>query len=104
MNIVHFPKIDITLQNMNYHRKLVGVSYQTLSFVVFKDNKIVAYVGIELESIKNETFCDCRGYNCGISKFKGLPAEDIQRNFEDQLQRIDGGSKNLRISLPGSTK
>ena len=55
----------------------------------------MAYVGIELESIKNETLCDCRGYNCGISKFSGMSAEDIKANFEDRLQKLEGDQKYL---------
>ena len=64
----------------------------------------MAYVGIELESIKNETFCDCRGYNCGISKFKGMPAADIKKNFEDRLQQTKGDRTNMKISTVCSTR
>ena len=57
----------------------------------------VSYVGIELENIRNETFYDCRGYNCGISKFKGLPSMDVKRNFEERWQRL---SNNKDIIIP----
>ena len=49
---------------------------------------VVTYDGIELENIRNESFYDCRGYNCGISKFKGLPSMDVKRNFEERWQNF----------------
>ena len=53
-----------------------------------KQSMVVTYDGIELENIRNESFYDCRGYNCGISKFKGLPSMDVKRNFEERWQKL----------------
>ena len=58
---------------------------------------LVSYVGIEFENIGNETFYDCRGYNCGISKFKGMPSMDVKRNFEERWQKL---SNNKDIIIP----
>ena len=60
---------------------------------------VVTYDGIELENIRNESFYDCRGYNCGISKFKGLPSMDVKRNFEERWQKLSTNRDTIMTDL-----
>ena len=62
-----------------------------------KQSKMVSYIGVEFENNRNESFFDCRGYNCGISKFKGLPSKDIKRTFEERWLKL---SNNKDVIMP----
>ena len=64
-----------------------------------KQSMVVTYDGIELENIRNESFYDCRGYNCGISKFKGLPSMDVKRNFEERWQKLSTNRDTIMTDL-----
>ena len=62
-----------------------------------KKSKMVSYIGVEFENNRNESFFDCRGYNCGMSQFKGLPSMDIKRTFEERWLRL---SNNKDVIMP----
>ena len=62
-----------------------------------KQSKMVSYIGVEFENNRNESFFDCRGYNCGISQFKGQPSTDIKRTFEERWLRL---SNNKDVIMP----
>ena len=62
-----------------------------------KQSKMVSYIGVEFENNRNESFFDCRGYNCGISQFKGHPSTDIKRTFEERWLRL---SNNKDVIMP----
>ena len=62
-----------------------------------KQSKMVCYIGVEFENNRNESFFDCRGYNCGISQFKGQPSTDIKRTFEERWLRL---SNNKDVIMP----
>ena len=75
----------------------LNLLYQEIDPFSPNQSMLVSYVGIELENIRNETFYDCRGYNCGISKFKGMPSMDVKRNFEERWQKL---SNDKDIIIP----
>ena len=86
---IHDPKV-MELLNLNLvcvQTIKQGTNLEHKPFVKGR-SMLVAFVGIELENNQNETFYECRGYNCGISKFKGLPAMDVKRNFQERWQNL----------------